>query len=246
MRASRTSIRARLVLLVLVATVPLVLFSSGLLERAYRVSAGLVQDGVAGYARQLAVAVDGQVGRAEAVAQALTEQPMAERPDLREFEQAASRALRAAGIDGALMLVDADGNVLTHSPADPAKTPGPQLGDNAIVRRVFETARPQVSGVLDGTNGGPPQIAVHVPVRRDGSVRYDAVVTISAHSFAETLIPHALPQGWFAIVADRQQRIIARTLNPDAETGQPIMGSFATLAGDKPDGFGSARSREGV
>src|SRR3954471_19684544 len=107
MRAFTTSIRARLVLLALVATVPLLLFSAALLQRAYRVSAGLVEDGVRGDARQLAVALDGQIGRAEAIARAVAELPL-DRTDPRRFEQAAARALHAAGVDWAIVLAAPD------------------------------------------------------------------------------------------------------------------------------------------
>ena len=245
MRPSRTPIRARLLLLVLVATVPFLLFSAALLQRAYRVSTGLIEDGAAGYARRLAVAVDGQVGRAEAVAQALGELPTTEGAGLNEFERAATRALAAAGLEGVLVLADADGRILAQSAREPQDALR-QIDDLPTVRRVFDTARSQVSDLFNGRATQQPQIAVHVPVVRNGRVRYDAMIAISAHSIEEMLVPQTLPEDWFAIVAGRDNRMIAHTDRAETDLGLPITDSFAALAASGADGFGSALSRGGV
>ena len=242
MHAFGSSIRFRLLLLVLVATLPMLLFSAVLLSRAYQVSTGLVEENALSTARRVALAVNSQVGRAEAVGYGLAELPGAEADDFAEFEDSATRALTAAGLGGALVLIDPEGNIVANT----LRVAGQTLGttdDIAAMRRVFATGQPQISGLSTGRLTHEQEVAIHVPVTRGGRVRYDAVITLSAHSIGADLAPQALPEQWFASIVDRSGRIIYDTGNQQASVGLPISDSVAALVARRQEGVGAAISR---
>ncbi len=243
MRAVGSSIRFRLLLLVLAATLPMLLFSALLLERAYRKNAGLIEDGALATARRVAVAVDDQVGRAEAVARALADVPVAA-ANPEGFEEAAAQALTAAGLGGALVLVDAEGRVVAHTLRVPGEAPR-QAHDAAAVQAVFATGQPQVSGLSTGRLSHEQQVTVHVPLTAGDTVRYDAIVAIPARSVGALLAAQALPEHWSAVIADRAGRIIYKTLDPPSYVGLPLSPSIAALTRRWDEGFGPALSREG-
>jgi len=227
---------------VLVATLPMLVFSAALLQHAYRVSAGLVETSALGAARRVAVSVDALIGRAEAVGYALAELPSSDITDFSEFEVAATRALSAAGLDSALAVIDRDGNVVAHT----LRIPGEALGitdDLDSVHRVFETGQPQVSGLFIGPHTHQPQVAVQVPVLRDGHVRYAVAVMLSARLLGANAAADALPDRWFGLIADRTGRLIIDTADPVASIGQRVSPGLTSLVADRKEGFGSTRTR---
>lgn len=240
MRAVGSSIRQRLVLLALAAALPLLVFSGVLVHHAYQVSAQLIEDSALGYARRLALAVDAQLGRAQAVGLALAELAATALTEVPAFERTATRALEAASLEGTLLLLDRAGRVVAHTRRG-LDEPAPAAADVATARRVFETGRPQISGPVGPASNA--EIAIHLPATREGRVEYDAVLALSAQSIARSLAPYVLPAGWSALMADGAGRIIAR--NPGAPAGEPISPTLAALASRRAEGFGSASTVSG-
>ncbi len=238
------SIRARLLLLLLAAAVPLLLLSAALLQRAYHGSDALIEATAIGNVRRLSLAVEAQIGRAQAIVLALAESPLLDDTDLSRFEDTATRALLANGLDGVAMLGRADGSRAAHTLSVPGQDL-PPLNDQAGLQRLFATGQVQVSGLYTGRITHEPQVAVHVPVWRDGQVRYDAVLALSARSINATLMSQPLPESWFAVVSDRQGHTIARTFGPASEIGQPISAGLAELSSRQDEGFSPILSREG-
>jgi len=226
------SIRVRLLLLVLAATLPLTLFSAALLERAYNGSTALIEDTAMSNVRQIALALDAHISRAEAVVAGLAELPLLDSGDSAAFETVATRALAAAGIEAVPVLATADGGVAAPDPAG--------------LRRTFEEAKPQISGlIMDASAAEAPFVVLHTPLFRNGFVAYDAMLKLPAESVSKLLAVQTLPENWFASIADREGRIIARTRNAAARVGQPISPSLAELAGTQDQGFSPNISREG-
>ena len=171
---------------------------------------------------------------------ALSDLPLLDQPNPTDFDVTATRALRAAGLQGDVTLVRADG-----SPAGKPR-PSPALPDTEARQRVFQTGVPQISGVYTDPRTQLPCIAIQMPVVRDGTVRYDAVIALSAGAIAAALSPQTLPDGWSASVIGRDGRLIARSLGSPTVIGQQVQPSFAALVAGRSDGFGRAISREGV
>ena len=232
------SIRARLLLLVFAAALPLLMFSAVLLHHAYDASAALLEANAVGDVRRLVLAVEAQAGRAQATVAALADSPLLDQEDLTGFERAAARALVVNGLEGVIAVTGADGSRLAPN----LNAPGQLLP----LHRVFATGKPQFSGLMFGQMTHEPQVAIHVPVLRDGQVRFDAVLALPSRAIGATLESQGLPPGWFAVVADAEGRTIARTRNRPGEAGRPISPGLAALAASAEQGFGPVASREGA
>ncbi len=239
-QAPSPSIRSRLLLLVLAATLPVLAYSAFLLQQAYRGSAALVEQTAAVNVRRLALAVDAQVDRAEAVVLALSDLPLLDQPNPAEFDATATHALAAAGLHGYVTLVGVDGHTAGSLPNAPAHLPDP-----ADRQRVFQAGVPQVSGVYPDPDSKQPYVAIQMPVSRGGKILYDAVIALAADNIVAALLPRILPDGWSASVVDRDNRLIARSFGPPSLIGQPLISSIAALVSNRQDGFGRALSREG-
>ena len=235
------SIRSSLLLLVLAATLPILIYSAVLLQQAYSGSAALLEQTAALNVRRLALAVDAQVDRAEAVVLALCELPVLDEPDPTEFDATATRALATAGLQGRVTLVGPDGAM-----ADQGARTSADLPDPAGRRAVFATGRVQISDIYLDPVTQLLSVAIQMPVKRGDKIRYDAVVALAASSIAAALSPQSLPNSWSASVADRDNRLIARSSGPPSLIGQTLVPDLLRLVGGRRDGFGRAISREGI
>ena len=88
-----SSIRVRLLLLVLAATLPVLLFSAALLFRAFQGGAALIEQNVMSGVRQISLALDDQISRAQSITRALAESPLMEQADPAAFASTVARAL---------------------------------------------------------------------------------------------------------------------------------------------------------
>ena len=237
------SIHARLLLLVLAASVPLLLFAGVLLLRANSAGATLIEANALGDVRRLTLAVEALVGRAQASMAALAESPLLDAQDFEGFEAAAARLLRTAGLSGAVTVAGPDGTKLAHTQRTPGQ-PMPALQDVAGLHQVFATGKPQVSSLYLGQMTHEWQVAVHVPVVRDEQVRYDLVLAMPSDALAEALLAQGLPPGFVAVVADANGITVARTRNPAGQIGQPIARGLAALIETGEQGYAPVETRE--
>ena len=245
MRVLGPSIRSRLIVLVLVATLPLLAFGMALLEHAYHVSAEIIEDTALSNARRVAASVEAQIARAEAIGYALAELLPADLTDPAALEDAADELLTTAKLDAALEIIDRDGRVvadtLNAGQGQPALTENP-----ALVKRLFDTGQPQVSGIYTGKLSHQAEAAVHVPLIRQGRVRYDIVVVLSARSIGSIAGPHALPDNWFTVIVDADGRVIADSGAAASRSGESLPKAAAALIARSEEGFSSIVYRDGV
>lgn len=96
----------------------------------------------------------------------------------------------------------------------PAEAALPPAGDVAEVGSVLASGRPAPGGLMHG------RVALRVPVRVDGAVRYALVAAQEATTFVQPLDRASLPHGWSAMLLDGDGRLIARaasgTASPEA------------------------------
>ena len=241
MRGAAPTIRSRLVLLVLVATLPMLVFSAALLQRAYRVSAGLIEQNALGTAARVAAAVDAKIGRAEASGMALSQLPLRDAADLAMLEDAAARALESAGLEAALAVADRDGQLV----ADTLRTNDEALGhapDPEAVRRVFDSGRPLVTGVSVGRLSHEPEVSIHVPLLRGSHIVYDMAVKLPAGSIIPRLALTTLPEEWFVVISDETGSIVWDTSDA-SQAGAMLPAGVAVFYADGRQEFGPIRYR---
>jgi PAS domain S-box-containing protein len=144
--------------------------------------------------------------------------------DLAAFADAAYGAVAAAG--GHFVLVDETLQQIVNTQV-PRGTPLPLADNPAMIRRVFETGRPEVGDLNTGTLTHHVHFAIRVPVSVDGRVTYVLVMIPRADLMPRMVAEQQLGQlGWFAAVLDGNGRIVARSVRHAEFFGQAATPSF--------------------
>ncbi|MGG5812148.1 ATP-binding protein [Falsiroseomonas sp. CW058] len=144
------------------------------------------------------------------------------------FRDEAARLLAQRPAWYTLALVEADRQVinLRHS----RDAPLPPASD-LLVRGVLQTGRASVGVLQDG------QVALRVPVRIGGTVRYALVAVLPSLALGHALDRLGVPQGWSALLLDEEGRVLARAgsgaLPEAAFRPAPPAGQVAALEGGR-------------
>ncbi len=224
-------LRAGLVLLVVAALLPVLVFAGWMVLRMAQTQSAAIRQSGQDLTRTLAVAVDRELTAVAVALQALTSSHHLETGDLAAFHRQAGAVLRHQNIqrDGNhIVLCDADGQQLVNT-RRPFGDPLPRAAVHDLVRRVAETGRLQISEVFSGAVSGQPQIAVAVPVERpverkttrDRPTRLVLAMSMPATVLGSVLESQGLPEGWVASLWDRRGITITRSMAAESVTGTP-------------------------
>ncbi|WP_203069851.1 hybrid sensor histidine kinase/response regulator [Falsiroseomonas ponticola] len=153
-------------------------------------------------ATALSTAVESELRGAIRVMEALAGSPRLAAGDLAGFRAEAQRVMARDPAWFSIVLTDGERQLLNLR--YPAEAELPPLRDPASVASVLRTGRAQPSGLLDGF------VALRVPVRIEGLVRFSLMVALEASAFARVLDRADLPRGWSAVLLDAEGRLIAR------------------------------------
>ncbi|MGH7316445.1 MAG: sensor histidine kinase, partial [Candidatus Rokuibacteriota bacterium] len=206
----RLSLRAYLVLLVVLCLAPMVVFSVWLTLTIVRGQRAAVRDGMRDTVRALAITVDRDLQDYVHTLQAIAASRSLDVPDLTAAQEEMRRVVGTQREWLAITLYTPDGRCVLDT-ARPLDEP---LGDDLARdggRRVLETGRPMVA---EPTRFGADSFAVRVPVTRDGHVRYVMNATISGAAVGDIFGRAGLPEGWIGSLVDERGVAIAR--NRDA------------------------------
>ena len=179
-------------------------------------------------ARALMQAVDRELSSARAALEALATSPALDAHDLRAFQSQAVAVLTARP-GNVLMLSDASGRQIVNTGLAYGVAL-PIHGNAAVVRQVFETARPRVSDLYVGATVNRLLSSVDVPVVRDGQVRYVLSMQYFGERLGAILAQQHVPPGATVTIYDGDARLVWSSRARRAEVGQR---ASATLA----DGF---------
>jgi PAS domain S-box-containing protein len=214
-----------LILLVLAMGVPLVLLA-GVTFREISVGAQAFRDrGQADTVRALALEVDGEVRAWKAAVTALAESRSIQPHRLAEFYEVAQRVAKQH--DGWVVLTVASGEQLLNT-LRPYGSPLSRTSSPETIDAIFREGKPLVSDLIYGKNARQYLLAVAVPVVRGGKVVNCLTLNFSPQRLTRLLQGQEFPASWVAAVADRQRRVLARSVRADARVGQPMMGWLAT------------------
>jgi PAS domain S-box-containing protein len=219
MRVVGTTVRARLIALVLACVVPVSAFATYLAHGLVSEREQESRDRALERLRLLSVAIDQYVLETQAAVELMATSPALRRGDLADFHQQITEALRYRGIG--VVLLDLDGQQLV-STNRPFGDPLPRRTELDTLRRVVETGRPQVSDLVTAVVLKRPILSVEVPVRVEGELRYVLAMGIGPDRLAEAMRRQNLPPEWAVGLVDRTHRIIARSRDSDAFVGRPV------------------------
>ena len=212
-RAS-SPIRSYLFALVVLAILPLLLFTGLVVAQQAKAVQTATRDQMTTTVRALALAIDSDVANAQAF---LT--VMASAPALSAGDVAAFRAQCAAFADGyqtRILLAEEDRTIF-----DTGQPPGAELAPPpALVGRTLETGRAQISGYDSGPDGRPG-VLVAVPLARSGRPGEVLAIWMDLGHFSTLLEQQRTPSGWVAEISDRRGIILARSTAAARFVGRP-------------------------
>jgi PAS domain S-box-containing protein len=229
------SIRTRLITLVLACALPILLGYFAFARDAGRREDQHVAQDAQMIARALAAAVDRDLDNGETAALALASQPSLASGDLAGFHAAARRVLRPEFPAYAFTLSGADGRELLDT-RHPLGTALGSSGNEADLRRVFETGDSVTSGLHRGSDNQPWVISIAVPVWREGKVAYALSVEQRPRRIAELLAGQQLPERWDAQVYDNHGRLVARSGETVRAIGSPLPPELSAALARSPSG----------
>jgi signal transduction histidine kinase/CheY-like chemotaxis protein len=195
---------------------------------------------LAGVARAMSLASDGEVAKLEAMARTLAASPYLQLGEIKAFE------LQARKVTGAplawIVLTDANGQQLVNTLARPgaALPVGAKPSFAGRWARLVSQER-MVSNLETGRVYKGPILAVDVLVRRAGKPAYDLAVITTPAAMQEILDRQGLPKGWYGGLFDGRARFIARNIDPLGHVGK-----FASLAAQQRLKTGREGVFEGV
>ncbi len=216
-------LRYHLIALVVIALVPTVIFAGTVVRRLSREQRASVESGLQTTVRALALAVEREIGASVRALEVLATSPALDRGDLRTFHELARRAAQEEEVWYAVTLADASGQLLVSS-LRPFGTRLSSIADRDYFQALIRSGRPAASDLLaTGRITGGPNVAVAVPVQRDGALRYVLLASISPESLDRLLTAQRIPADWIAGITDSHQVFIARNRNAEGFRGRELI-----------------------
>ncbi|MBK1659127.1 sensor histidine kinase [Paracraurococcus ruber] len=186
-----------------------------------------------GTARAMALGIDREFARAEALLQGLALFPSLRAGDPQGFIAEARPAAERLGLP-ILGVAGPDGRQLASSLATPAQIAA-GLPAAPEVMAVFRTGRTSIGDFTEGNIPNDRRIVLGVPVRAEpagpepgapaegeGEVRYGLGIVLPRERLLAALMQQRLPDGWVATLTDRTLTIVARTSRDADFAGRPV------------------------
>jgi len=238
-------LRGHLVTLVLGALTPVLIFSVVMVILFWREERRAIEQGMRETARALVVAIDREVNGSIIAMEALATSRALDGGDLGEFHEQAARVAHSRPAWRAIVLLDPGGRQLINTVV-PFGRPLPAADPGEHVRKVAEAGRPAVSDLYESRFSATPVVAVGVPVRREGKLRYVLGAVLDIRAFDGILLKQQIPEGWVVAVLDGKKVIVARTRNADRFVGRRTSERLALQSARDDEGWFRGETSEGV
>jgi signal transduction histidine kinase len=241
-------LRWHLVLLLVGALLPVVLFAAAVVLRLSGEERAAVQRRLLVSARTMAADVDRELSITTRTLEALAESDRLDPfdgGDLASFHEEARRVQRTQPSWRTVLLLSPQSRVLL-STSLPWGAPLPPVSEPASLERTLRTGRPQVGDLARGS-GGRWVFPVRAPVVRQGKVRYVLTAAIAPEGLADLVRPQSLQQEeWTRTVVDGTGRVVARTRQPERFVGQKGSSEFLRRMRAAREGVYRSTTLDGV
>jgi len=209
--SASTTIRARVRLLVIACIVPAWLLAVAISYFSYQRERDSIVNATVQTARSLKQGVERELAMSIAVLQTLATSPQIEERDFVRFRERAAQALTLIAADNIVLFdTELQGLMSVVSPGD---RPLPKVKSDRFPS-VMATMQPAISDYFVGEVSKKAQIAVAVPVIRNGKVIGRLEMVFSTVRFGAFLERQGFATGMTASIIDSQGVIVAR--NRDA------------------------------
>ncbi len=199
-------------------TLPILLFAAVLLGQYAKGEQARLEQAAIEEARDIAQAVDGELGELLVSAEILALTPAVRFARFEEFHRLTQDMHRKFGIISVLRTPDGQQVV---SPLRPfgSDLPKVRIGSD---ERVLRTLEPAVSDLFTGGVSRAPLFAVTVPVLRDsGELAFLLNMSFPAERLRGIIQREQPPSGWTVAIVDRDGAIMARNSRHEEFVGRP-------------------------
>jgi PAS domain S-box-containing protein len=229
--AATYSLRRHLLILVVAAVVPVLLFATTMVIVFGRGERASMERGLRDTTRALTLAVDREIETSMKALEVLAASLHLDTDDLKAFDRHAARVLVTQPWWRAVVLTDPRGDVVLRTARAGAAGTRTSLAGRPSFREMARTLRPALSDVLVDRTTGAPTIAIIVPVAPGGRLRYGLAADVEPAALSRFLASQALPFDWTGTVVDRDGFVVARSRTPEAWLGRPAGALLAGLEG---------------
>src|SRR6266581_8490054 len=213
-------IRTHLVILVLGAVLPLLVFSAAMTAIFWRAQRRAFEQQFLERVRAMSIALDSELERYLGLLGILGKSPYLQAGELQRFYEEAKRVRADQLIWVNIILTDRKGQELMNldSPVG-AGVPRTPIG-LATLSAVVRSGQPAVSPLFKGNFDGSYAIAIMVPLKQQKTVAYVLAAVIPQSTWLSFILRYPVPPDATMTLLDQQGIIIARTLNNEQWIGR--------------------------
>lgn len=221
---------------------PTLIAASAALLYAYEEEQSRFRQGLTDTARGLALVLDREIARREAIGLTLAGSPAIMRGDLQAFHEYAGNI--APTRDKVVVLQDLTGQqrVNTQLPFGSA-LPTSKIAEE---RRAAGPLATVVSNLYLAPVGQQLSFGVQVPVVRDGEIIYYLSVAGFASALQSIVADQRLPEGWIASILDANGVVVARNREPERFVGKPTSQRLAAQLAQRTEGAFESATIDGM
>jgi signal transduction histidine kinase/ActR/RegA family two-component response regulator len=238
-------LRNYLALLALGAILPVALFGAIVGSFMLEHNRATFQRGAQERALAMMTAVDAEIGGSIATAEALGASLDIDSGDFQEFREVAQRILRTQPDWSNINLALPSGQQVVNLQRPEGAPLHSIAGVDDSLAKIHATHAPVVNDVAFGQVTRQWDIAVRVPVVREGELKYILSVIVKPESIANLLLAQGLPSDWVGVVVDRKGRVVARTRDAEAFTGELASQTLREKIARAPSGWYEGTTLEG-
>jgi PAS domain S-box-containing protein len=230
-------LRSYLILFVVAAVLPVVIFACVMTYLSYQQQRENIANGMIERARAISAALDREFLVSIQSLKILAASTHLDKGELSEFYGDMKGALAAYSRAWQnLTLTDSSGQQLINL-RRPFGSSLPATGNPEAIERVRQTKEAAIANLSLGPVTGAPGIVVHVPVLKEGEVKYFLNAILYPAPLTDLILEQKLPSGWLATIIDRNQVIVARTRAFEKFFGKPASSTFASQAKQHQEGI---------
>jgi signal transduction histidine kinase len=238
------SLRANLILLVVIAFLPLLAFAVAMVILSARNERAIFEQGATERTRALVTAVDADLKSSISTLEALATSERLDRGDLRGFYEEAGRVLKTQpGWRNVIVSAPSGESLLNLLRPIEAKLEA--VVEQRSFNQVLKTLKPAVGDILMGPLIGEYGFIMRVPVTRNGGIKYVLSAVIGAASIDGLISPQKLPKNWIGVVLDANGRFVTRTIEPQRNVGRLASESLRAALDRSAEGWFRGTTVEG-
>jgi PAS domain S-box-containing protein len=243
--AFEMKLRSHLIVLVVAALLPLLIFAGVMIVLFDRQQRASVETRMIDTARALSLAVDREVTGWTGTLEGLGASKQLDSGHLRAFYEEAQRVLKAREGWNNILLADSEGRQLLNL-RRPLGAPLPSVRDLEQFQQTIRTARPAFSNLYVGRVSHEHLLGVTVPVVRDGKARYVLASSASPNSLLQILVQQDVRPDWIGTIVDGKGIVVATTRGATELVGKPAMLPLGTSSGLPNEGSWRSVTQEGI